>query len=179
MSILRRFLPLSVLATCIVGLLFLTLQQNLRIGANDPLIQLAEDTAADLSTSMDTVQITKLPRVQIGESLSPFVIVYNADGKAISASGELDGRIPTLPSGVLSYAKEHDDNRLTWQPKSGVRIAAVVKHFTGRTEGYVLAGRSLREVEKREDTLFEKIALGFCRNTVSSFYLRRLNERVF
>ena len=37
---------------------------------------------------------------------------------------------------------------MTWQPRSGVRIAAVVVPWRG---GTVLAGRSLRLVETRED----------------------------
>jgi len=128
MNILRRYLPLVVLTTCLCGIIFLTAQQGLRINANDPQIQLSEDIASQLSTQTDTFQITQLPRVQIAPSLSPFVIIYSADGKVISASGELEGKIPKPPDGVFAYAKEHLDDRFTWQPKSGVRVAAVVKH---------------------------------------------------
>lgn len=39
------------------------------------------------------------------------------------------------------------ENRLTWQPREGVRIAAVIVFYQ---DGFVLAGRSLREVEIRE-----------------------------
>jgi hypothetical protein len=161
MDLLRRFIPLSLLATCIFAAVYISEQQMLRTEANDPQIQLAEDTAARLSTKEDTVEVTSLPRVDISHSLSPFVIVYDANGKVIAASGELNGKIPQLPSGVLAFTKEHDDDRLTWQPQAGVRIAAVVKHFSGRTTGYVLAGRSLREVEKRENTLQLQLFCGY------------------
>jgi hypothetical protein len=39
-------------------------------------------------------------------------------------------------------------DRLTWMPEAGVRSAIVVIHYDN---GYVLAGRSLRRVEQRED----------------------------
>jgi hypothetical protein len=41
-----RWLPLAVAITILAGLVYATVQQSLRQGANDPQIQLAEDTAA-------------------------------------------------------------------------------------------------------------------------------------
>jgi hypothetical protein len=52
--------------------------------------------------------------------------------------------------GVFDYVRQHDQDRITWQPEPGVRIATVVAGYTGSQSGFVLAGRSLREVEKRE-----------------------------
>jgi len=158
---LGRFVLLSLITTLLSGLIFLVTQQSLRLSANDPQIQMAEDTASQLSTQKDTFQITSLPRVDIGKSLSPFEIIYDADGTIISSSGQLNGKVPALPKGVFAYAKEHPDDRFTWQPQDGVRIAAVVKHFSGRTDGYVLAGRSLREVENRVEKLQTDVMLGW------------------
>ncbi|CAN5142418.1 hypothetical protein BH09PAT1_BH09PAT1_0170 [soil metagenome] len=169
MGILRRYLPLAVLITCLAGLIFLSGQQIFRLNANDPQIQLAKDTATQLSTQSDTVQITALPRIDISTSLTPFEIIYNADGKAISSTGILNGKIPELPTGVLAYTKEHTENRFTWQPKPGVRIAAVARHFTGRTNGYILAGRSLIEIESRIDALQEQIAIGWLLTLAATF----------
>jgi hypothetical protein len=42
------FLPLAVLATCLAGLIYAVIQEDLRTGANDPQQQLAEDAAAQL-----------------------------------------------------------------------------------------------------------------------------------
>lgn len=167
MDFLRRFLPLFIVTTCLSGLIYLTVQQSLRIGANDPQIQMAEDLVTELSTQKDTLQITTLPRVNISKSLSPFIIVYDESGQVISSSGDLNGTTPLVPRGVLAYAKEHEDDRFTWQPESGVRVAAVVKHFTGRTTGYVLVGRSLREIEKREDSLTKQVGLGYAATVVA------------
>jgi hypothetical protein len=57
----------------------------------------------------------------------------------------------------MSYSKD----RITWQPQSGVRSAIVVTQFKGPNPGFILAGRSLREVEIREDDIMHLIFLGW------------------
>ncbi|HVZ58299.1 MAG TPA: hypothetical protein VG935_00895 [Patescibacteria group bacterium] len=161
MTALKRMVPLFVLITCLTGLIYLVAQQNLRLTANDPQIQMAEDTAAKLTTDQDTVQVTSLPRIDMRQSLAPFIITFDATGKVVSSSGEIAGQVPTPPQGVFAYAKEHEEDRFTWEPQTGVRIAAVVRQYNGRTSGYVLAGRSLEEVEKREDILFQQVGLAW------------------
>ena len=59
----------------------------------------------------------------------------------------LDGQTPELPAGVLDSTKQAGENRVTWQPTANVRIAAVIVPYK---DGFVLAGRNLREVEVRE-----------------------------
>jgi hypothetical protein len=87
----------------------------------------------------------------IAQSLAIFGIVYDQDGKVIASSAVLDGVAPVIPKSALDYANEHGQNRITWQPKDGVRIAAIIqKASTESGTVYVLAGRSLREIEKRE-----------------------------
>ncbi len=51
-------------------------------------------------------------------------------------------------------------DRITWQPKGSVRIAAVVKHFSADnsadqtgSSGFVVVGRNMREVEDRENRM--------------------------
>ena len=47
---------------------------------------------------------------------------------------------------------------MTWQPRPGVRVATVSVPWSG---GTVTAGRSLRLVEEREDTLLQLVAVGW------------------
>jgi hypothetical protein len=64
---------------------------------------------------------------------------------------------------VFDNAREKGENRITWEPKEGVRIAAVIKRFEGKTastSGFVLAGRSLDEVEKRQKNLIFEMIFG-------------------
>jgi len=54
---------------------------------------------------------------------------------------------------VLGAARARGEDRVTWQPASAVRSAAVVVRYGGAQPGFVLAGRSQREVEARVDQL--------------------------
>jgi hypothetical protein len=46
-------------------------------------------------------------------------------------------------------------------PRSDTRIAAVIQHCGGDAPGFVLAGRSLREVDRRDYSLLAIVALGW------------------
>ena len=63
----------------------------------------------------------------------------------------MHGKIPALPGGVLDYTRQHGQYRISYQPEAGVRSAVVIEAVSGGQGGYVLAGRSLRAVEKHED----------------------------
>jgi hypothetical protein len=91
--------------------------------------------------------------VDIATSLSPYLVVYDGRGDPLAGAARLDGTIPKPPLGVLTSAVSGGQNRVTWQPRPGVRSATVVV-ATGRADApFVFAGRSLREVEKRVDNL--------------------------
>jgi hypothetical protein len=150
-GIFRNWLPLAVVIAMANGLIYATAQQVLRQGANDPQIQLAEDGASALAQGAPTDSILPSGMVDLATSLAPFVMVWDDSGKLLAASGQLHGSAPEIPSGILDYARIHGEDRITWQPKTGVRIAAIFVHAQGGSGGFVMAGRSLREVEKRED----------------------------
>jgi hypothetical protein len=149
--ILRQWLPLAVVVTAVCGLVYLAVQQDLRQSANDPQIQMAEDAAAALGNGAAVEAIVPVEKVAIEHSLAPFVMVFNDRGDVVGSSATLHGKTPQLPAGILDYVRGHGEDRVTWQPEPGVRIAAVVDRFQGSQPGFVLAGRSLREVEVRED----------------------------
>ncbi|MBI3740081.1 MAG: hypothetical protein HY258_13620 [Chloroflexi bacterium] len=146
-NILRVWLPFAVVTTAFCALVYLTVQQALRNGANDPQIQMAEDVADALNSGSSIESVVSAQKVYFDKSLAPFLVIYDSSGQPVAGSGVLDGRLPVLPNGVLDYAKQNGENRLTWQPNSSVRVAAVIVPFK---DGYVLAGRNLREAEKRE-----------------------------
>lgn len=147
------WLAAALLVSGIYFTIYAAVQHALRIGANDPQIQLAEDTAARLAQGSPAASLVG-DAIDVSTSLSPFLIIYDPSGEALAASVRLDARTPSLPSGVLHDASPNHENRLTWQPQSGVRLASVV---VATPQGYVLAGRSLREVERRERDAEEMI----------------------
>ena len=158
------FLPLAVLATLLTGLIYLTGQQIDRQGANDPQRQLAEDAAAALDAGETPGSLVGATPVEFGTSLAPFLIVFDTGGAQVATGGHLGGYDPAVPAGMLSSAVAGTPNVVTWEPQSGVRIAAVVVHWSG---GTVLAGRSLREVERRIDQLTLLAAIGWLATIVA------------
>jgi len=151
---LKYWLPIGFITTCLIGLIYLSVQQDLRIGANDPQIQMSEDAATNLSQGVPIQSVITTPsKIDLSKSLAPFLIVYDDSGNPIASSGELDNQTPKLPKGVLDFARSNKQDKFTWQPENGVRVAAVITRFEGYQKGFVLSGRSLREVEKRESQL--------------------------
>ncbi|HEX9115975.1 MAG TPA: hypothetical protein VGA61_07900 [Anaerolineae bacterium] len=144
----RAWLPLALATGLLAGLIYGVAQQVLRQDANDPQIQMAEDTAALLAQGQ---QPAPAAPVDIATSLAPYLIVFDGQGRPVAGSARLHGNLPSVPEGVLDAARQRGENRVTWQPEPGVRSATVIVPVRGA--GYVLAGRSLREVEQRTDNL--------------------------
>ena len=143
----------------LLTLVFLTIyavgQQVLRQDANDPQIQIAEDSAAYLSASGTPADFDNSDKKDIAQSLAPFLAVYDSAGQPVAASALVDNQLPQVPLGVLQAAQKSGEDRVTWQPSAGLRFALVVSPFTGQTPGYVAVARSLREVEIRENNLLK------------------------
>jgi hypothetical protein len=158
------FLPLAVLMSCLTGMVYLVAQQGLRSGADELPQQLAVDAAAALDAGAEPATVVAggawagNPQVDLATSLSPFMVVFDHGTKVLATNAQLDGGDPIPPAGVLAAAASNRPNRVTWQPRPGVRIATVSARWTG---GTVLAGRSLREVERREDLMLQLSLLGW------------------
>jgi hypothetical protein len=165
---LKMWLPLAIAIVALSGLVYLSMQQLLRQSANDPQVQLSEDIASSLSSGKSAEELISPKPVEISTSLSPFVMVFDESGKVIFSNALLDGQIPQYPAGVFDYVRQQGQDRVTWQPRPGVRQATVVNRFIspGRS-GYVVVGRSLRESEDRSD-FFLKIAAAACVLTLAA-----------
>jgi hypothetical protein len=158
---LRVWLPLAAVLTVICGLVYIVAQQELRRGADDPQIQMAEDAAVALRAGQSAGALVPSAPVDMATSLAPYLIIFDTAGHAVAGSARLNGITPTLPSGVFTYVQQAGEERLSWQPQAGVRSAAVVTRVDGAAPGFVLAGRSLREVEDRIMALQQLVALGW------------------
>jgi hypothetical protein len=167
-SVVRHWLPLAVVILAMSGLIHLAVQQDLRLGGNEPQVQMAEDAAAAMASGESALAVVPPGKVDLASSLAPFMIVYDDAGNVQASSGILGNQTPALPGGVLDYTRSHSEDRITWQPPPGVRIAAVVTRFEGPKSGFVLAGRSLREVEKRIDLLTLQVGTALIAALVAS-----------
>jgi len=151
LSFLKIWLPLAITITFLSGLIYLVVQQDIRIGANDPQIQIAEDIASQLANGQNPQYFMPLTKTDISKSLANYVMFFNQDGGLISSSASLEGKSPTVPQGVFITTKQNHETRFTWQPQAGVRSAVVAIYYKGAKPGFVLVGRSLREIEIREN----------------------------
>jgi hypothetical protein len=153
-TLLNIWLPIVFVGTVVLLAAYIGIQQDLRQSANDPQIQLAEDGAVFLSKGLSAANLLGSIQINPATSLQVFGLVYDQNGKLLGSSMVLGSTTPVIPAGILTYALTHKDDRVTWQPAPGVRIAAVVKHFSGPTSsGFLVVGRSVREVELRESSL--------------------------
>lgn len=155
---------LLAVVTVIFGTIYVAGQQILRQSANDPQIQMAEDIALKLSTNISVPADFMAPdrtQTDISQSLSPFVMIFDDKNILLESSAKLHESAISLPIGVFDYAREKGENRFTWQPEKGVRSAVVLKYYDGIQSGFVLVGRSLREVEIREGNLLLLVGFGW------------------
>jgi hypothetical protein len=175
-DILRHWLPLAAVTTACCALVYLAVQQALRHSGNDPQIQMAEDTARALSAGGLPASVLPSNQIDMAQSLAPVMVVFDARGEPLASSGLLHGRMPHLPPGVFDYVRLNGEDRVTWQPEIGVRMASVVVGYTGTNPGFVMAARSLREVEKREAQLGYQAGVAWVGITTMSLVLIALGE---
>lgn len=157
------FFVIFFVASFLLGVIYLVGQQILRTMANDPQIQISEDLVAALNSGV-AIDSLVAGHVDIAASLAPYVVIFNQAGEPINGNGYLNGTWPGMPKGIFEYVDGNGEDRITWQPQAGVRSATIINKYN---DGYVLVGRSLREVEVREAKLFQLVAVAWLILTVS------------
>ena len=150
-AVLRRavllWVPIAVAVTGVCGIVYAAVQQDLRQGANDPQIQMAEDAARRLDAGAAPGGVLPAESIDMSESLRPYLMVFDRSSRLVASSVTLHGGPPPFPSSVFEQVRGPvAQDRITWQPEVGVRSAVVVQAWR---DGYVVAGRSLRLVEER------------------------------
>lgn len=166
------WLILAIMITGAVGFPTVAVQQSYRQNANDPQIEITQEVAAAIQKGIPRDQIVgPTGNVDMATSLSPFIAIYDENAKVVGSSGKLNNENPVPPSGAFDTAKQTGNIRFTWQPQPGVRIAAVMQEVKGDKTTFVLAGRSLREVEQREKQLTEMAGLTWLAPMLLSLFL--------
>ena len=193
MKIFWLWLTLAALTTVLCALAYILVQQDIRQSANYPQSQIAEDvtsaTAVTAVTAVTAGPNTASGLVDISASLAPFVSTFDVDGNVIRSNAILNGTTPVPPHGVFGYAMTNGEDRFTWQPQVGIRIAAVLVYHpaTGAASAsssafFVLSGRSLRDVEVLEsrfadDTFFVWLAAIIIMFILSIFTAQAFRQR--
>ena len=106
-STFKHWLPLAVVTVLLTGLIYVAVQQNYRLSANDPQIQASEDVIQAISqgTPPDSL-VPSQGTLDLAKTLDTFAMTFDQTGKTIGSSVLLDGKNPTVPSGVFDTAKK-------------------------------------------------------------------------
>jgi len=81
------------------------------------------------------------------ESSTPFVVRYDAAGRAMAGDVTLHGALPQPPKGIFDVIRQRGLYKVTWQPQRSIRVALVGEKL--HDGGFVLAGQSLLQTETR------------------------------
>jgi hypothetical protein len=146
------YLASVAIVTVFSAIIYVTVQQTYRSGANDPQLQVARDMANKLGEDKSIDQYME-DTVDIAKSLSVFKVLFDHNNMPFRSTGLLNEKFPQLPVGVFDFAARNGENVFSWQPSGGVRVAMVLKSVRGTNARFIGVGRSLLEVEKREANL--------------------------
>lgn len=158
-EIIKSWLPLAAGLTIICLTAFILVQQAIRLSANERPAQIAYDAQLALYSGKDAAAIVEKNPVELSGSRAPFLMVFDESEKLVFSSATVYGKLPVLPDGVLAYTREHNENRITWQPSPGVRAALVIVHMADG--GFTAGGQSLAEPEKLTGTIQLLAGLGW------------------
>jgi hypothetical protein len=101
----KNWLGYAAVVTLLCFLVYIVAQQNFRQSANDPQYQLAQDAANAINKGADPKSIVGSAPVEISTTLSPYLLIYDANGNSIGNNITLDGGSPKLPGGVLEATR--------------------------------------------------------------------------
>jgi hypothetical protein len=151
----------AIIITIILLVVYASVQQAHRSSANDPQIQIARDLSYQLSKGKPIDQLIPADTIDIAQSLAVFTVVFDKNGNPLQTTGYLNGRIPQPPPGIWEFTSANNEDALTWQPQSDVRMAMVFEKIMAPGEGFVAVGRSLKETEIRESNLVKMVGMAW------------------
>ena len=149
----KKWLPLGFSITAIFLFGYVALEQSMRMSANDTQAEIARNVEQSLTEGTPYKLFSSTHPVVIGESLTPYVVLYDMDRKPLSGNGMLGGNYPAPPKGTFDYLLTHHEDRFTWEPRPGMREAVVALFHDGKNPAYIIVGKSLLEVDKHIDQL--------------------------
>lgn len=127
--------------------------------------------AAKINVGQDPAKVIPTDNIEISKSVAPYLIVFDDNGKVLATNAKLNGQDPKIPQGVLDFTKANGQDRVSWQPAPDVRSAIIVTHFSNsKISGSVVAGRSLREPEKRVEMLGAQVGLAYIVTMAATFF---------
>ncbi|MCX6702995.1 MAG: hypothetical protein NTW60_03990 [Candidatus Wolfebacteria bacterium] len=161
-----EWLPIGVTVSFLAVMAYGLVQQTIRLSVNSEPAQIANDVASILSQGVEPSYLIGGEKTEITKQLAPYVIVYGLDGKVAASSASFDGQSPNVPQGILAEAKLKGEDRVTWQPRAGIRQALVAVSYNN---GVVVSGKSLKEPEKLIGLIGRDSLIGWAATMLVSF----------
>jgi hypothetical protein len=155
------YFAIFMIVSVMCGLIYVTVQQSHRSGANDPQLQIALELKNAIEANRSTENWMPGDSIEISKSLSVFKTFYDKNGTPTQSTGFLYGQLPRIPRSVLDFTERNQENVLTWQPQRDIRMAMAIETVKSPTIGFVAVGRSLKEVERRESTLVTMVVVAW------------------
>ena len=153
----------AIIITGIMICVYAAVQQTYRSSANDPQIQIARDISYILTKGGSIDKLLPDGTIDLEQSQAVFVELFDKSGKSVQSTGLLNGRLPQPPQAIINYTNKNNEDMITWQPQSDVRVALVLEKVNAAGIGYIAAGRSLKETEVRERNLVKMVGIAwFC-----------------
>ena len=170
----KNWLGYASVVTLLCLIVYGAVQQTFRQSANDLQYQLAQDAVNAINKGADPKLLTGTQRLDLASTLSPYVLIYDANGNAFGSNITLNGQIPKPPAGALNEARKNSINSVTWQPRPGIRQAAVMM---AAQRGYlVVVGRSLQNTEEHIYRLGILVLFGWAVSLVAMLVIVVLQE---
>ena len=146
---------LAVTGSCTLVLItaYAMVQQSTRQSANDLPIATAQTIKNALESGTAPTDVVSINKIDPSSNNNVFVIVTDSSRHVLASSVTLDSQTPLPPDGVFQYTSAHGTDRLTWQPKTGVRIALFTSTYgSSPNNGFIITGQSLKPFEDRTST---------------------------
>lgn len=140
------YLIITGIALILIAISYTGVQRQNRLLVNEEIkvYSLELEQSLDLNKNILETRFFELNKMQ-----SKFYILYDKNNKIVKTNATIDGKIPEFPNGALDEARKLGENRVTWQPKAGVREAAVIRNIGN--DQVLVTGKSLKETEDRID----------------------------
>jgi len=177
-NVFKAWFGYAAIITLACGIIYVTVQQNFRLSANDPQIQMAQDAAIAIDKGADPKELAGTnAALELSQNLSPFLVVYDRSGNIIAGAATLNGKPLKIPQGVIDYILKNGRDAASWQPEPGVR-QAMVGFSTAKKDYIVVAGRSLAPTEERIGRLGEQVAFGWVLSVIGLLVVAFLQDMI-
>lgn len=146
----RTWLAIAGASTLVLGASYVMSQQSIRMSADDLPLTVSQQVKASLENGALATDLVSAQKTNLNTDNGTFVIITDGTRHAVASSAVLDGSTPLPPEGVFKFTADHGTDRITWEPKEGVRIALrVASYGKSPNDGFVLVGQPLKQFESR------------------------------